>query len=57
MIKKIVIVGGGIVGWLVVNYLGYVFLYSGIEIMLIELLNIVSIGVGEGIVFLMCNLL
>lgn len=55
------IVGGGIVGWLCVGMLVVKFgkqgeCYWGVEIILIELLDVSIIGVGEGFWFLFCDI-
>lgn len=50
---NIVIVGGGIVGWMVVNLFVKCWQYKVVSVILVELLDIGIIGVGEGLMFML----
>lgn len=49
----VVIVGGGMVGWMIVNLLVKCWLSQLVIIILVELLDIGIIGVGEGFIFIL----
>lgn len=59
-LKKVLVVGGGIVGWLVVCYLVKVMCLSDllvVQVYLVEVENIGLLGVGEVMFFLICGML